>query len=160
MPDPERVFIGYTISARSPAAVRSLLQTGLVTVASFVYAWRTIAMSYPDFPVLGGIVLTFGIVAAVVLISVVLNYVRNRDEDIRVTDDCITGASKSWTWDKVLQVDFHRRTRHVFIHLNNGPARTRLSLLVHVPGDDPESVMRELRSFVEAKGILIRDRGA
>ena len=160
MSDSERVFVSYRVPARSPAAVRTLLRTGVVTVASFVIAWQRIARSFPDFPILGGIALTFGIVTAVVTVALLLKYVRNQDEVIRVTDQSITGDSKTWTWDKVMQVDLHRRTRHVFIHLNNGPARSRFSLLIQVPGDDAEGVMRELRSFVEARGISIRDRGA
>ena len=123
-------------------------------------ARELIARSYPDFPVLGGIALTFAIVAAVVAITLLFKYISNRDEVIRVTDQSVTGDSKTWAWEQVLQVDLHRRTRHVFIHLNNGPARSRFSLLIQVPGDDAEGVMRELRSFVEARGISIRDRGA
>ena len=159
MSDSERVFVSYRVPARSPAAVRTLLRTGVVTVASTGIAWRLIARSLPEMSIPGCIVLTFGIVSAVVAISQLLNYVRNQDEVIRVTDKYITGASKTWTWEQVLQVDMHRRTRHVFIHLNNGPARSKLSLLIQVPGVDAEGVMRELRSFVEARGILIRDRG-
>lgn len=159
MSDSERVFVSYVIPARSLAAVSMLLHASLVTVASFVIAWHLIAPSYPDFPVTGGIALTFAIVAAVVAIALLFKYISNRDEQIRVTDRAITSNSKTWTWEQVLQVDLHHRSRHVFIHVNNGPARSRLTLLIQVPGNESKVVMSELRSFVEARGISIRDRG-
>lgn len=160
MSDSERVFVSYRVPARSPAAVRNLLIVGVVTVTSFENAWRLIKRGLPDMSIPGCMFLTLGIVTAVVTTTMLLKYVRNQDEDIQVTDHSITGDSRTWTWDKVLQVDFHRRTGHVCIHLNNGPARSRLSLLIQVPGIDPEGVMRELQSFVEARGISIRNRGA
>lgn len=132
----------------------------MVTVASFGIAWRLIARSLPETSILGCVVLTFGIVAAVVSVALLKRYIANQDEFIRVTDQSITGDSKTWEWGKVMQVDLHRRSHHACIHLNNGPARSRFTLLVQVPGDDADDVMRELRTFVETKGIPIRDRGA
>ncbi len=160
MSDSERVFISYRVPARSPQAVRSLSRMSMVTVASFGIAWKFIARSLPETSIHGCVVLTVGIVAAVVTVALLKRYISNQDEVIRVTDQSVTGDSKTWTWEEVMQVDLHRRTRQVFIHLNNGPARSKLSLLIQVPGDDAEGVMKELRSFVEARGISIRDRGA
>ena len=160
MTDTERVFVSYVVPARSPAAVRNLLVVGVVTVMSFENAWRLIERGLPEMSIPGCMFLTLGIVTAVVTISLLFKYISNRDEEVRVTDQCVTGDSKTWTWEQVMQVDLHRRTRHVYIHLNNGPTRSRLTMLIRVPGDDADDVMRELRSFVEAKGIAIRDRGA
>ncbi len=160
MSDSERVFISYSIPARSPAAVRYLVHTFVFTVSAFVFAWNLIARNLPETSILGCVVLTLGIVLAVVSVALFMRYISNQDELIRVTDQTITCDSKTWEWGQVLQIDLHRRSRHVNIHLNNGPARSRLTLLVQVPGDDAEVVMRELRSFVEAKGIPVRDRGA
>ncbi len=160
MSDSERVFVSYRVPARSPAAVRTLSRSCMITVAAFGIAWKMMAESFPETSILGCVVLTFGIVTAVVTVALLKRYISNQDEFIRVTDQLITSDSKTWEWGQVLQIDLHRRSRHVNIHLNNGPARSRLTLLVQVPGDDAEAMMRELRSFVEARGIPIRDRGA
>ena len=160
MSDSERVFVSYRVLARSPAAVRSLSQISLVTVVSFGIAWKLHAQSFPDISILGSVVLSFGIVTAVLAFAQLFKYISNRDEDIRVTDQSITWDSKTWNWEQVLQIDLYWRSRHVMFHLNNGRARTRIALLTPVSGDDPEAAMRELRELSEAKRIPIRDRGA
>ena len=155
--DDERVFIQYVVHARSPEVIRTLLKTVGVADICFAFSWMKIAR---DEMVFGGIGMAVGIVCAVVSAMTIWSYIRNRDEETRITDRGVFYDTGSWGWEAVKKVDFLRKQRCLFFHVDNGFGRSQLSILVRVPGDDPESTMQEVREFVESRGIPIRDRGA
>lgn len=158
MTEPERIFISYRIPARSREAAWSIVGYGVFALACAVISWRLLASTFPEVSVTGCMVLLAAMVAAVTSIGQLLRYISNRVEEIIVNDLGVTGDSKFWDWAHVRQVDLVRRQRVVFIHVNNGPMRSRLSLLIKVPGEDAESIMQDLRTFVANKGITVRER--
>lgn len=152
----ERVFIEYVIASRSPEVVRYLLISTGLALASFAFAWMKFAREEIVF---GSIGLIPAIVFAVICVNSIWRYIQNRDTQIRITDQCVSYDSKSWGWEAVKQVDFLRKQRCLFFHVDNGFGRSQLSILVRVPGDDYEFRMQEVREFVQSRKIRIRDRG-
>jgi len=155
--DAERVFIEYVVSARSPEVIQSFVKTSGVAVACFAFSWMKFA---EDQTVFGGMGMTVGIVCAVLSANSIWRYISNRDEETRITDHGVSYDSQSWGWEAVKQVDFLKKQRCLFFHVNNGFGRSQLTILVRVPKDAPKSTMQEVREFVESRGIRIRDRGA
>jgi hypothetical protein len=97
-----------------------------------------------------------GIIALVVGCSLLGPFATGVVNEVRVTDEGVTYHGKEWKWDSVAEIRgtpvLPNGKRYLYVHINQGRLRSRLSLPIEIKATDPISVVDDLRTYLATSG--------
>jgi hypothetical protein len=156
---PVRTFVSYCEPARSRRTVMEMGATfGLSGLGFGMFAMFVAQRQSPfDSRIIIGLTgFLTGIVALVVGCCRLWAFFLGAVNEVRVTDQGVIYHGQEWKWDSVAEIRgtpvLPNGKRYLYVHIDRGGLRSRLSLPIEIKATDPISVVDDLRTYLATSG--------